>query len=287
MYFALSNLADRTRHSALCVLGVILAGVYMPVIAGMAKVWWTDPYAIHGLFVPFFSGLMLWHDRERIKEAAREGDPRGLILVLSGLGLLLLGKDVPGFVIQTLSLVVSVSGLVLWGFGVRCLKAAAFPIAFLLLMTPPPRVLISSVTMDLQLFASGFAGIALEILGLPYSRKGVFLELPNITLQVAEICNGLRFMLSLLTLTLAFAHVSQATLVRKLILVGSAVPAAVLANAVRVAVIVIAVHFIGVQAASGVIHHSIGKVIWALTLVPLCVLGLLLKRSGGAGSQRI
>ena len=183
MRFPHYAMPGRTRHPALWLLAAVaLAAIYAPVIAAMANVWWTDTYAIHGLFVPFFSALMLWHDRERIKGTVEEGDPRGLILILAGVGLLVWGWGVSSFVVQTLSIVVSISGVVLWGFGARCLKATTFPIAFLLLMTPPPRVLINSVTMDLQLFATRFAGLALEILGLPYYQNGVFLELPNITL---------------------------------------------------------------------------------------------------------
>ena len=62
------------------------------------------------------------------------------------------------------------------------------------------------------------------------------------------------------------------------LLVGSAVPIAILANAARVAAIAVAVQYAGPQAASGAIHHAIGKVTWALTLVPLAGLGLLLRR---------
>jgi hypothetical protein len=40
------------------------------------------------------------------------------------------------------------------------------------------------------------------------------------------------------------------------------------------------VYYVGPEAASGTIHHMIGKSVWALTLIPLIVLGLVLARGG-------
>ena len=85
---------------------------------------------------------------------------------------------------------------------------------------------------------------------------------------MAEVCNGLRFLTAILVLTIAFAHITQRSLGRKLVLVASAVPVAIVANAVRVTAIALAVHYWGPEAASGWIHHAIGKGVWALTLLP-------------------
>jgi len=81
-------------------------------------------------------------------------------------------------------------------------------------------------------------------------------------------------------LTIAFAQLSQRSLPRKLILVASAIPIAILANAIRVATIALAVYYIGLSSAQGFIHNSIAKGVWALTLIPLVLLGLLLRRGG-------
>ncbi len=257
---------------------VVLAGIYAPVFTDLARIWWRDTYAVHGLFVPFFSALMLWNDRERLREASGRGEPAGFLLILLGLGVLVLGGWTENLIVQGLSVPLSVAGLVVLCFGKRCLRAAAFPVAFLFLMVPPPRLLISAVTVDLQLFAAGFAGAALGLFGIPFYQSGLFIELPAITLEIAEICNGLRFTLALLVLTIAFAQVSQHTLTRKLVLVAAAIPFAILANAVRVTTVVVAVHYWGIQAASGFIHNSIGKGVWALTLIPLVALGLIMRR---------
>ena len=257
---------------------LLLAAIYVPTSAEMARAWWTHPYAGHGMFVPAFSAFVAWMDRRRLRAACSRGSWAGLPVILLGLGVLALGRWAGSVALEGVSLVVTVAGLVLWSFGARCLKAAAFPVGFLLLMVPLPRPVVDAVTLDLQLFAVGFAGAALDLLDVPFYLDGVLIRLPGITLAVAEVCNGLRFLLALLVVTIAFAQVSQRTLPRKFIVGASAIPIAILANAVRVAAVVLAVQYLGPQAASGFIHNSIAKGVWALTLIPLGVLGLVLRR---------
>lgn len=267
--------------SAIWALGLLgLAGLYAPVLSQMARIWWTDTYAAHGVFVPAFSALLLWMDRARLRGVPRRNHPAGIAVILLGLGLLAVGRSAGSLSVEGLSVVIAVVGLVLWGFGDRFLRAVAFPVGFLVLMVPVPRPLIGAVTLHLQLFASGAAGAALGLLDVPFYQHGVVIELPSMTLLVAEVCNGLRFLLALVVLTVAFAQVSQRTLARKVVLVLSAIPIAILANALRVAVVAVGVHYIGPEMASGFIHHSIGKVVWVLTLVPLVGIGFYLRRRG-------
>ena len=263
-----------------------LAALYWPVLAGMAWEWWTDQYAGHGMFVPAFSALLLWMDRDRLRAAAGRGEPAGLLLVGLGLGVLWLGTSAGSLLVQGLSVSLAVAGAVLWGFGPRCLRVAAFPVGFLAFMVPFPRALVEAMTLDLQLFAASFAVGALRLFGIPVFHSGVVIALPSLTLQVAEVCNGLRFLMALVVLTTAFAEVGQRSLPRKLVLIGSAIPIAILANAMRVAAIGLGVYYVGPEAASGTIHNWIGKGVWALTLLPLLGIGVLLRRGGGMQQAR-
>jgi exosortase len=149
-------------------------------------------------------------------------------------------------------------------------------------MAPLPRPVVDAVTLEVQLFAAGFSVGVLRLLDLPVYQTGVVIELPTMTLKVAEACNGLRFLMALLVLTAAFAQITQRTVGRKAALIAAAIPVAVLANAIRVAAIVVGVHYVGPDAANGTIHNWIGKGVWGLTLIPLFGLGLLLARRPAA-----
>jgi exosortase len=259
------------------VLGV-LAALWAPAVVRMAEVWWTDPYAGHGMFVLLFSAIVAWLERKRLQQLSNGGDRAGLVAVSAGIGMLGLGYLSQSLLLQGLSLVGAVGGVVRWMFGAPVLRAAAFPVGFLALMVPLPRALVDATTLKVQLFAAGFAAGALRHLNVPVYQTGIMIEMPTMSLQVAETCNGLRFLAALVVLTAAFAQVTQRTVGRKALLIALAPPIAVLANAVRVAVIALGVQYWGPEAASGVIHHSIGKAVWAMTIIPLAGFGIWLAR---------
>jgi exosortase len=258
------------------VVGLGLA--YAPTAREMIRIWQRDTYAGHCIFVPIFSAFLLWSDRERLRNAAGKGSPAGVFVLLAGLALLVFGQAERNLTLQALSLVVTVAGATLWGFGSRCLREAWFPIAFLALSMPLPRAIVRACSYDLQLFAARFAAFVVTLLGTPIHRRGLFLELPSVTLEVAEICNGLRFMSAMLVLTVAFAQMTQRTAGAKIGLVLAAPPLAVLANGVRVVALALGAEYIGPQAVTGILHHSIGKVVWLLAIVPMVALGFILRR---------
>lgn len=249
-----------------------------PALWRLADAGRTNEYAGHAMFVPLFCALAAWADRDRLRAAAGPGHPAGLLLLAAGGGLLAAGYGWPSQVVQGFAMATIAGGAVLWLFGWACLRAAAFPVVFLAMMAPLPRPIVAGVTRELQMFAAGFAAGVLRLVGVPVYHNGVDIELVTMKLEVAEVCNGLRFLLAILVLTAAFAQVLLPTWRRKVTLVVAAIPIAILANAVRVAVIALGVHYVGPDAASGTIHNWIGKGVWALTLLPLAGLTLALAR---------
>jgi len=257
---------------------IVLAAVYAPLLRELLHRWEVDPYAGHGMFVPIYSGLLLWFERRHLAATPRTRSPAGGICVLAALALLWVGRLTDSIVLQGISLVVAVAGSVLWRFGAARLRAAAFPIAFLAFMLPLPKAVVDMVTLDAQNFHASFTSAALQLIGVPHLQRGIYIELPKATLVVVEGCNGLRFLMALVTLTAAFAQATQRSLGRKFLLTVLAVPIAVIANGFRVTALSLAAYRFGAHAVEGMTHHSIGKAIWALALGLVIVLGLLLRR---------
>jgi len=267
------------RTDLLWLLAVLLVIVaYLPFLREIVHLWRVDPYAGHGMFVPLYSAFLLWADRHRLGVVPRRRTPGGALVVMGALALLAAGQWLATITLQGLSLVAAVAGLALWAHGARRLRAAAFPLAFLLFMMPLPHSIVGAFTLDLQAFAAHFAGAVLSVVGVPHYQYGITIELPRVTLEVAEGCNGLRFLMALVTLAAALAQVTQSTPTRKAALVAFAVPLAILANAGRVAAVCLAAYYIGPQAAAGMPHHTIGKGVWALALTPLVLLAIVLRR---------
>jgi exosortase len=255
----------------------VLAIAYGPTLYDLVYEGWTDTYAGHVLFVPAFAALLIWMDRDRLRAVATKGSPEGLAVVVAALVVLALGRWSSSLVLQTFSIVIAVSGLALWWVGWQWLRAAKVPIGFLIFMIPLPLAFVNSVTLSLQQFVAWSSAGMLELIGVPVHQEGVLLTLPQLTLEVAEVCNGLRFLMTLLVLTVAFAQVSQRTAVRKALLAAVAVPVAILANVVRITGIAFAVFLVGPEAASGFYHLLVGKLVWAATIIVLVAFGVLLR----------
>jgi exosortase len=160
------------------------------------------------------------------------------------------------------------------------LRLVAFPLAFLLLILPPPRSLITVVSPPIQQFVASFAAAALSVLHVPVEREGFLLRLPNATLHVDEGCNGVRFLLVLFVIVTCFAHVLIPTPRRRYLLMLAAIPSAVLANATRVTAIAVTAYLFGSEAASGWTHDYIGRSIWLLTIAAFLITAILLRRAG-------
>lgn len=268
------------KRFAALVIVITLAALYWDLFRRLAQLWWNYDYAGHGMFVPLFSVVIAAAERDRLRACATRGHWGGLVVIAFGVAIFALGASAQSLVVEGMSVPLAVAGLVMLAFGPYVLRLAAFPVGFLALMVPLPQHVADAVTIYLQMFAAGVAGVVLGLFGIPFIRNGVTIELAGATLQVAEACNGLWFLIGLFVLTLAFAHMTQDGWWRKAVLAAAAVPVAVVANAIRVAGISAAAHFVGAEAVLGTPHLVIGKVVWIGTIVGLIALGIAMRRVG-------
>jgi EpsI family protein len=77
----------------------------------------------------------------------------------------------------------------------------------------------------------------LVAMGIPVFRNMQFLELPNISLEVARECSGINYLLSIVAVGAPLAYFTQRTALRKASLIVFAVIVGVVANAVRITLI--------------------------------------------------
>ena len=113
------------------------------------------------------------------------------------------------------SLVGFIAGAVIYLLGWAHLRLLAFPLVLVALTIPIPAIVITRLTLSLQLCASTIAESLLSAVGIPVLREGNVLVLPNATLQVAEACSGIRSMTALLTLALVVARFSDSRWLRR------------------------------------------------------------------------
>jgi exosortase len=250
--------------------------LYADVIADLVTNWWQDPDYSHGFLVPVLSAYFVWQRRQCLVN----GQPHwgGLGVLLLGLAVLSLGHLGAEFFFMRVSMIVVIAGVITYIFGWHSLRRLAFPVVFLLCMIPPPTIVLNLLTFPLQLLAAKASTFTLQLLQLPVYREGNVIFLPYVTLEVVEACSGIRSLMSLLTLAVVLAYLTQQHTWKRTILVISAIPIALIANACRIWGTGILSYFYGAEAAAGFYHTFTGWLVFVVAFGLLLIEGYVVSR---------
>lgn len=247
------------------ILVLLTAWLYAPLLLRLAHQWWQDPNYTHGFFVPVFSLFLVWQDRAKLATLRINPSWWGLVMVVFALIALVLGTISSGFFLSRISLLLLVCGMVVFLAGWQHIAAISFPLGFLILMIPS-STLVEQITFPLQIIASKTAAFMLNVARVPAMREGNIILLPNARLEVAEACSGIRSLFSLITLTVIYGYLAETKSGVRVLLALIAVPVSILANALRIAVTGLIVHYWGLEGAQGTLHLLSGGLIFAGSL---------------------
>jgi exosortase len=258
-------------------LVALVAVLYKDIFAALARQWWNDPNFSHGFFVPVLSGYLVWERREALAALPLKPSWWGLAIMLFAVGVLLLGTFGAELFLSRSSFIFLLAGLIILFLGWEHFRALIFPWAFLFLMVPIPTLILNEVTLPLQFLASNLAAALLRLVGVPVLREGNVIQLPAITLEVVEACSGIRSLVSLITLAIIYGYLLEKDKVIRVVLVISAVPIAIAANALRIMGTGLAGSYWSPDKAEGFFHEFSGWVVFVLSLLMLFGLHRLLR----------
>lgn len=251
---------------------VVLGLLYRGILRDLAVQWWDDPNYSHGFLVPLFSGFLLWQQRHELRRLTPSGTMLGVAVLVAGILELMLGDlGAENFLMRS-SLLVIVSGLILFHLGPQVLRAVAFPLGFMIFMIPLPATLFYAITFPLQSFAASQAATILESIGIPVLLDGNVIHLSQLSLGVTEACSGIRSLISLLAGAAAWAYLAMPRGWIAVLFVAAAIPVTIIANVARVVLTGIIGQQWGVEYASGFFHEFAG---WGIYLFAFaCLFGI-------------
>jgi exosortase len=167
------------------------------------------------------------------------------------------------------------TAFVLYLGGWKMLRRLWFPIAFLVFMVPLPDLTIYNINFQLKIFAAEASTAIVNAVGIPAYLKGsdIFLQ-GGKQLTVEDACSGLRSLISLVAFATLFTFACRLRGYKRLLLLLSAVPIAVAANVVRIAVLTVVANNYGVALATpgGSVHDLMGFVVF---VVAFCIMFML------------
>ncbi len=229
------------RLLPICLLFLFL---YFPALLFLVKVWWGRPEYSHGFLIPFISLYFIWLKRA---EWARLSPRPNLVFgggtVLLAALILLVGRAGGVALLEAISLVIMIAGLVLLVAGWTHLRIALFPIGYLFFMLPLTDEIMAPLQWPLRLATAKMSVVFLRLMDVPVFLQREYIVLPKITLEVAQVCSGANFLVSILAIGIPLAFLKLSSFWTRGILIVSSLAVGVFANWLRVTLISVGAYY--------------------------------------------
>lgn len=225
--------------------------------------WWTwtlknTPDEEHAWLIPFVVLALLWSRRDEFLSLTKRA-------WLPALGVLLLAMllHTAGYMVQQTRLSVvafflGVFGIVGAMLGRQWMVAALFPFSLFIFCVPLGPGGTEIVSFPLRLMATKITSVFCDlVLGIKVMQNGTQLLDAGGSYQyeVAAACSGIRSLTAIVAFSVIYGYMSFKTGWRRLLMVASAIPLAVVANVFRLTLIVLAAEAFG-QGAGNYVHES-------------------------------
>ena len=266
------------KEISLLITGVLFILTYVPTFLWMWERWFVrDSYYSHGILIPFVSGFLIWQQRSELVRLPHTPSRWAVPLITTGLAIHLISSVLRVYFSSGFSMIIVLTGLILYFYGSEVLKKVSFPVAFLVFMVPVPLVVISGISFKLKIFAAELAKEMLNDLRLPAIRVGSMIKMRHTYIMVDDVCSGLRSLISLTALASIFAYWIKGGMAKKAIVFLSSIPIAIITNVFRIALLSFISEVWGAQYATGFTHDFSGFLVFALAFVLLFMMVKLLE----------
>ena len=179
---------------------------------------------------------------------------------------------------STLAFVCGVLAVAGGAFGAKTLRPVAFPLGFLFCMVPIPRGVLDLFQRALQQSSAEVLSWLFALTRIPSSREGLIFHLPGLSIEVAQECSGVRSSLVLLFTCLVAGYFFLRSPWLRAMLVAAAIPLGILRNAFRIWILAELCLRVGPETLDSPVHHRGGPVFFVVSLVPLGLLIVALRR---------
>lgn len=264
------------RTHAVMVAGIL--ALCIPTLISLGRWSWSTETGAHGPIV-FATGLwLIWRDLGAVRAQAQRQPllPDALWLAML-LPLYAVGRIINVLAVESLALWAMLVVLAHMAYG-PAIRRLWFPIVYLLFLITPPENVLFVATRPIKDFLSVAVVEVLSTLGYSVASTGVMIQIDSYQLLVATACSGINSLIGICAVSLLYVHLRRGSEPRyALLLTALLIPIAVLANFVRIILLVLMTHHFGESVAQGVFHELTGLGIFILSLLLLMVIDTALQ----------
>lgn len=269
----MSPAAEPRSRLWLWAVALLAVLVYAPTVQWLWQRWTMGIwYNGHGLFIPFVVAWFAYEGLKPLRGAPVASNPWGFAFLVPALVLHALDMGMHTQLVSAASIVLAVPGLSLLFLGAERTKAIAFPLALLVFMLPIPLAFTARLHLALRHLATWAIGQMAPLLGIPVFIQGTTVHQPNGVLEIADACSGFSTLYAAMAVAVLTAYTCKSWRQRLLVLLAAA-PIAILANWVRVVLLVVLVEWRGLEVLDTWMHVASGMLTFALSLPIIFWLG--------------
>ncbi len=227
-----------------------------------------ESYYTHGPLVPIISLIIIIMLIRRTRIAVRPQRALGLAIVLASLLAHLAATFARIDFISGFTMIGLVTGVIVALWGLVAIRRLWFPVALLAFMVPLPEFTIADMNYELKMFAAQWGVRLANVFGTiaVQDSNRVWLDGER-SLIVANVCNGLRTLISVIGFGALYAYVCRLNGLWRVLLFAMSVPVAVVANSIRIASLIIVADRVSVEAATGWYHDASGLMIFLIAFM--------------------
>ena len=265
---------------------------------------WKDPTWQHGALLPFIAGYLIWLRRNEVVQLPVSSNRWGFVLIVFALFFYFAGYRSNNFYCGYLAIMLLLAGSLLWLEGTQRSRVRLFAWLMLSFLWPLP-FLEENIGYQMRLMTVKTTGFVLNLVDVDSLVSGTALQsMPNLefgrkagelfSVGVAGPCSGMRSLFALLVVGALFSYFRQRVMWRRALLFSTIIPIAILANMVRILVLIFAAMIFGQHWAIGDVekevstfHELTGIVVFLVALLLLQSVSWLLNRlCNGLGFKR-
>jgi exosortase len=244
----------------------------------------TNDDASHLILIPLLAAGLLYIERRSVFRNLSSDVGLSSLLLFLGFGLVVGTRLGVKYLTSDLELSCYILALLFFwsagfafSFGRTAVKAAYFPILFLLLTVPPPNFLLHQVIYFLQAGSADITGALFDLFGVPALREGFVFHLAQVNIEVAKECSGIRSSIALLILVLPVVHFGLRHFWKKLLFFVCALLMMILKNGIRIVTLTLLAIYVDPGFLSGRLHREGGIVFFLLGLLLLLPVYVILQ----------
>jgi exosortase len=247
--------------------------------------WHVDEYTHILLIIPV-SLALIYLQRGKLRRNATYAPAAGVVLGVFSIAIGIAAKahiynfsEGVSLALALFSLVTFWMACIVGCYGWTVFRSLLFPFLFLFLVIPPPASFLEKAVSFLQTASTEATFALFNLTGLPVIRNGYVLTFPNLSIEVARECSGIRSSIMLLITGLILAHLFLRSFWSKVVFVLIIVPFSVAKNAIRIFTLSMLAMYVNPGFLSGRLHHQGGIVFFLIALGGLLLSLWLLQRA--------